>query len=130
MLIDIGKYIHAIPKVRFGRDNRFVVEWRRLGITEQSTGVNNDVSVFNSRSIEDYIAACSSYVTNMVQLGGIIEEWVAPKSSSEDYLVYNDVAEIQTSKNIIELVELKARDSSGVVRDLTEYVYEKTYISF
>ena len=125
VLIDIGKYIHAIPKVRFGRDNRFVVEWRRLGITEQSTGVNNDVSVFNSRSIEDYIAACSSYVTNMVQLGGIIEEWVAPKSSSEDYLVYNDVAEIQTSKNIIELVELKARDSSGVVRDLTEYVYEK-----
>lgn len=125
VLIDIGKYIHAIPKVRFGRDNRFVVEWRRLGITGQSTGVNNDVSVFNSRSIEDYIAACSSYVTNMVQLGGIIEEWVAPKSSSEDYLVYNDVAEIQTSKNIIELVELKARDSSGVVRDLTEYVYEK-----
>lgn len=126
VLIDIGKYIHAIPKVRFGRDNRFVVEWRRLGITEQSTGVNNDVSVFNSRSIEDYIAACSSYVTNMVQLGGIIEEWVAPKSSSEDYLVYNDVAEIQTSKNIIELVKLEIRNAEGVTADITNYVYEQS----
>lgn len=126
VLIDIGKYIHAIPKVRFGRDNRFVVEWRRLGITEQSTGINNDVSVFNSRSIEDYIAACSSYVTNMVQLGGIIEEWVAPKSSSEDYLVYNDVAEIQTSKNIIELVKLEIRNAEGVTADITNYVYEQS----
>ena len=126
VLIDIGKYIHAIPKVRFGRDNRFVVEWRRLGITEQSTGINNDVSVFNSRSIEDYIAACSSYVTNMVQLGGIIEEWVAPKSSSEDYLVYNDVAEIQTSKNIIELVKLEIRNAAGVTADITSYVYEQS----
>lgn len=126
VLIDIGKYIHAIPKVRFGRDNRFVVEWRRLGITEQSTGVNNDVSVFNSRSIEDYIAACSSYVTNMVQLGGIIEEWVAPKSSSEDYLVYNDVAEIQTSKNIIEIISVEIREPThGITKDITPYVYEK-----
>lgn len=126
VLIDIGKYIHAIPKVRFGRDNRFVVEWRRLGITEQSTGINNDVSVFNSRSIEDYIAACSSYVTNMVQLGGIIEEWVAPKSSSEDYLVYNDVAEIQTSKNIIEIISVEIREPThGITKDITPYVYEK-----
>lgn len=123
--IDIGKYIHAIPKVRFGRDNRFVTIWRKLGITEQSTDISQNVSIFNSRNIEEYIAACSSYVTNMVQLGGIIDEWIAPKSSSEDYLVYNDVAELQTSKNIIELVSLEVRNNTGVVVDITNYVYEK-----
>ena len=45
----------------------------------------------------------------MVQLGGVIDEWVAPKSSSEDYLVYNDVAEIITSKNIIEIVDMEVK---------------------
>ena len=42
----------------------------------------------------------------MVQLGGIIDEWVPAKSSSSDYLVYNDVAEIILSRNIIELVDM------------------------
>jgi hypothetical protein len=55
----------------------------------------------------------------MVQLGGLITEIVAPKSSSEDYLVYNDVAEIIVEKNIIELVDLEViRKSDNETRNL------------
>lgn len=117
--MDIGKYIHARPKIRFGSKNRFVTTWKRYGITEQSVDYSNPISIYNSRFIEEYISACSSYVTNMVQLDGLITEIVAPKSSSEDYLVYNDVAEIITEKNIIELVDLQViRKSDGETRDL------------
>ena len=126
VLLEIGKYIHAIPKVKFGSDNRYVIEWTRLGKTDQLEDNATKISIFNSKSIENYIAACSSYISNMVQLGGVIEEWVAPKSSSEDYLVYNDVAEIKTNKPIIEIVSMEAKCvnnnygiSTGAYPDLT-----------
>lgn len=117
--MDIGKYIHARPKIRFGSKNRFVTTWKRYGLTTQHEDYAKPISIYNSRFIEEYISACSSYVTNMVQLGGLITEIVAPKSSSEDYLVYNDVAEIITEKNIIELVDLEViRKIDNVSRNL------------
>ena len=109
ILLEIGKYIHAIPKVEFGSDNRFVVRWQKLGQTTQKEDNSTKITIFNSKSMENYVSACSSYITNMVQLGGVIEEWVTPKSSSEDYLVYNDVAEIHTNKPIIEIVSMEAK---------------------
>lgn len=116
---DIGKYIHARPIVRFGSDNRFVVEWKKYGRTKQFQDNANIMSIYNSRFVEEYISSLSSYVTNMVQLSGQITEIVAPKSSSDDYLVYNDVAEIITSKNIIELVDMEViRKSDGETRNL------------
>lgn len=109
LLIEIGKYIHSIPKIVFDTDNRFRVEWQPLGTTEIFEDQATKVSIFNSRDIENYISACSSYITNMVQLNGEIDEWIAPKSSSEDYLVYNSVAEIHTSKPIIEIISMEAK---------------------
>jgi hypothetical protein len=109
ILLEIGKYIHAIPKIIFGENDRFEITWQKLGITEQKEDNSTRISIFNSKSIENYISACSSYITNMVQLGGVIDEWVAPKSLSENYLVYNDVAEIITSKPIIEIVRMEAK---------------------
>lgn len=109
LLIELGKYIHSIPKVVFGENNRFQVVWQKLGSTEQFEDNATKISIFNSRDVENYISACSSYIANMVQLGGVIDEWVAPKSSSEDYLVYNDVAEIITNKPIIEIVSMEAK---------------------
>lgn len=109
ILVDIGKYIHSIPKIEFGVDDRLVVKWQKLGITDQSIDVGTRMSIFNSKSMENYVASVSSYITNLVQMGGVIDEWVAPKSSSEDYLVYNDVAEIKVSKPITEIVSLEAK---------------------
>lgn len=109
ILIDIGKYIHSIPKIEFGEDDRFIVKWRKLGDVKEREDSATQMSIFNSRSMENYVSACSSYISNMVQLGGVIDEWVSPKSSSEDYLVYNDVAEIKTSKPITEIVGLEVK---------------------
>ena len=117
LLLEIGKYIHAIPIVKFGdsdHPDQFVVQWRKLGLTDIHEDHATKMSIFNSRSIENYISACSSYISNMVQLGGVIDEWVAPKSSSEDYLVYNDVAEIITSKPIIEIVDMQVKTTTNL----------------
>lgn len=130
LFVEIGKYIHAIPLVKFGDDNRFKVTFTRLGITDETEN-NNPVKfgIFNHRTMEDYISSTSSYVNNLVQGGGIIQEVVAPKSTSNDYLVYNDVAKLVVSKNIIELVKLEVRDTNDNThewKDMTKYAYEKS----
>ena len=68
----------------------------------------------------------------MMQLGGQIDEWVCPKSESDDYLVYNDVAKIFTTKPIMQIDDLyikcintTAYYTSGVTKKATDYIYEK-----
>lgn len=123
--MEVGKNIHARPYARFGENNKYLVRWKRYGLTDQFESTSQPVSIFNSRFVEEYISSVSSYVNNMVQLGGTITETIAPKSSSEDLLVYNDVAQLILSKPIIELVELIAINSSGVEVDITDKLYEK-----
>lgn len=130
IMIEVGHYIHAIPELRFGSNDRFEITFNRLGRTDENPrnkdGKSNKVSIFNSRSIENYISATSSYVTNMVQLGGIIEEWVVPKTTNETLLVSNDTAEIIVSKPIIELLKVVVkRNSDGATADLTPFIYEE-----
>ena len=133
ILLEIGKYIHAIPYIEFGSNDRFIVKWRYLGQTEKATDNSTKMSIFNSRSVENYVGALNSYVTNMIQRGAQIEEYVAPKSESEDYLVYNDVAVIKTTKPIIEILSLKFRcvtsngsyyTASTNEYDITNNIYE------
>lgn len=149
--LEAGNYIHSIPEVRFRKSNseygyealEFV--FNRLGRTDEKTDKGNKISIFNSRSVEDYISATSSYVSNMVQLGGYIEEWVSPKTTDKDLLVTNDTVEIITSKPIIELLSITARATKtqygitptgtidyskeiieqGDTADITNYIYEK-----
>ena len=62
----------------------------------------------------------------MVQLGGIIQEWVYPKTTNEQLLVSNDTAEILTTKPIIEIIEVIVKNNStGQTADLTPYIYEE-----
>ena len=128
IFMDIGKYIHARPKIIFGEDDNFLVEWKQYGLTDQKTNIAYPMSVYNSRFIEEYISSLSSYVTNMVQLGGTITEFISPKSSSENYLVYNDVAELIVSKPMIEIVKVFVTDANGQRRclatnDLTDITH-------
>ena len=126
VMVEVGNYIHSIPEIRFGENDKFMITFNRLGITKQSEDSSTHMSIFNSRSIEDYISATSSYISNMVQLGGYIEEWVAPKTSSETLLVSNDTASIVVSKPIIELLEVTVRrNSDGLTADLTPFIYEE-----
>lgn len=126
ILIEVGHYIHAIPELVFGNDDRFMITFSRLGRTDEKPDNGTKVSIFNSRSVEDYISASSSYITNMVQLGGYIEEWVVPKTTNEQLLVYNDTAELIVSKPIIELLSITVkRNSDGATADLTKFIYEE-----
>lgn len=126
IMIEIGNYIHAIPELKFGSNDKFVITFNRLGRTDQQSKESQSVSIYNSRGVEDYISATSSYIENMVQLGGYIEEWVAPKTTDETYLVSNDTAEIIVSKPIIELLSIFVRrNSDGYMADMTSYIYEE-----
>lgn len=126
VMTEVGNYIHAIPEIKFGSDDRFVITFNKLGNTQEYTDKGNKVSIFNSRSVEDYISATSSYATNMVQLGGYLEEWLAPKTTDEQLLVYNDTAELVLTKPIIELLQVKVRrNSDGEIADMTDYIYEE-----
>lgn len=132
IMVEVGNYIHAIPEIRFGADDRFLITFNKLGRTDEHESTSTKVSIFNSRSVEDYISATSSYISNMVQLGGFIEEWVAPKTNAETLLVSNDTANITVSKPIIELLEIKVKCnvaqadiSADAVADMTNFVYEK-----
>lgn len=126
IMLEVGNYIHSIPELRFGKNDRFVITFNQLGRTDERQDNSTKVSIFNSRSVEDYISATSSYITNMVQLGGVIEEWVVPKTTNEQLIISNDTAEIITSKPIIELLEIKAmNNATGQVADITKFIYEE-----
>ena len=135
ILVEVGNYIHAIPEIVFGANDRLMITFNRLGVTDQSENKSQKITIMNSKGIEDYVSACSSYVTNMVQLGGTIEEWVAPKTTNDTFLVSNDTAEIVSSKSIIELLEIKVKCnvstyqgigiSQNAIADMTEFVYEE-----
>lgn len=109
IFIEAGYYIHAIPEIRFGANNKYVLTFNRLGETKETEGVSTPMAIYNFRGIDDYIAETDSYVANMVQLGGYRDEWLPIKSSDENFLVNNEVAEIVASSNIIELLGVQFR---------------------
>lgn len=126
IMVEVGNYIHAIPELKFGDDDKYMITFNRLGRTDEQVKPSTKTSLFNSRSVEDYISATSSYITNMVQLGGYVEEWVSPKTTHEQLLVSNDTAEIIVSKPIIELMSIKVRrNSDGAIADMTDFIYEE-----
>lgn len=126
IMLEVGNYIHSIPEIKFGDNDKFVITFNPLGRTDEKPDNSTKVSIFNSRSVEDYISATSSYITNMVQLGGVIEEWVVPKTTNDQLIISNDTAEIITSKPIIELIEIIAKNNiTGQTQPITEYIYEE-----
>lgn len=129
---EVGLYIHSVPELKFYNNDKFLITFNKLGRTDQKEDSGNRVSIYNTRAIDDYISSTSSYISNMVQIGGYIEEWVAPKTSDEQYLVYNDTASIIVSKPIIELLDVEVKcinkDESGIesgkIANMTDFIYE------
>lgn len=101
--LEIGKYISAIPYIEFGKDDRFVVKFKQLGIGTPSEKLGQKISIFNSRNISDYHSAYVSYVQNLFNPENEVEEWLPVTSDSNDFLVYNDVAKFRTSKPILQV---------------------------
>lgn len=135
ILVEAGNYIHAVPEIKFGEDDRFMITFCQLGSTDEKTSANRPQSIMNFQGVQDYVSSVSSYITNMVQLGGQVSEWIAPKTTSEQYLVYNDTVSLIVSKPIIELLSIivKCNSSSytgigisnGATADMTQYVFEE-----
>ena len=137
---EIASYIHAIPELRFGENNKFMITFRQLGGVDEKESLNTRLSVMNFRGVDDYVSAVTSYVDNLVQLGGKITEYVSPKTSSENFLVSNNDVVLKTSKPILELLEITIRAgkkytitypagqtvtiNAGDTADFTPYVYE------
>ena len=121
--MECQEWLDNLPEIRDVPE--FIITFNKLGRTDEQVDKaekGTKISIFNSRSVEDYISASSSYITNMVQLGGYIEEWVTPKTTNEQLLVYNDTAELVLSKPIIELLNIKVRrNSDGAIADMTDY---------
>lgn len=135
VFIEAGNYIHAIPELKFGANEKFMLTFNRLGQTQEGADGGTRASLLNSQSVDDYIAATNSYVSNLVQLGGSIDEWIVAKTTTDDALVYNDTAEIITSLPILELLDLEIKCNSsdyvgigisnGSIGNATKYIYEK-----
>ena len=135
ILVEAGNYIHSIPEIKFGEDDRFMITFCPLGRTDEKTSANRPQSIMNFQGVQDYVSSVSSYITNMVQLGGQVSEWIAPKTTPEQYLVYNDTVSLIVSKPIIELLSIivKCNSSSytgigisnGATADMTQYVFEE-----
>ena len=133
-LLEIGKYIHSVPKIEFGKDDKFKISFDKLGSTKQETKTGTKTSVMNFKNIADYVSACSSYVENMVQLGGQIDEWVAPKTDGETSLVYNDTCSINVSKPITEILKVEVKCVSGSYdfanvdqdAEMTKFIFEES----
>jgi len=106
---EVGNYIHARPKVLFGSNDRFRVTWKRYGRTDQSTDKGTKASVFNSRFVEEYISATSSYVANMVQLGGSRTEYLKAVGMDDNYTVSNDNSMLKTQTPIVEILDMQVR---------------------
>lgn len=151
ILLEVGKYCHAIPEISFGENDKFVISFTKLGGTNVSYNATTRKSIMNFRKVDDYVSACSSYVDNLVQLGGKITEKIAPKTQSDDFIVKADTACIIVSKPMIEILSVKAvyggTDTLHISfhdpddedpnhntdiyfipnqwKDITDYVYEK-----
>lgn len=136
ILYEIGKYIHARPKVEADGD-RYKVGWKRYGSTDKKEDTATKLTVFNSRFIEEYISSVTSYVTNMFQMGGSITEITASKSEDGSFIAKNDNAIIELQKPIMQIGSVKAKVThditingtslkAGDTQDITNYVYEQT----
>ena len=127
---EIGKYIHAKPRISIETDDddnmtgRFYVNFLYYGRPEMSLIESTTDSIFNSRFAQEYIAELDSYVENYFNLGSYITEHLHATSDSDDDLIYNDVVKLITRYPILEVLKLQVANSSGVTHDITKYIFE------
>lgn len=127
ILLQIGYYMHAIPYLEFANDgkDRFVLSFKQLGQITEKEDTSRKITVFNSRNLSDYFSQFDSYVTNLFSPQNEVEEWLVAKTSDTSYLVYNDTAEIKTSRPILEILEFDIT-YNGITKNALDYVFEES----
>lgn len=138
----IGKYLHAEPRLSFAADgtDRLMLSFKQLGKSESKTDTSIKITIFNSQALSQYFASFDSYVSNLFSPQNLCREFLVPKCSDGSYLVSNDTAELQTTYGISEIVEFnlcyngvwkdamgaQVVNNSGDIIKLSSKIYEKS----
>lgn len=127
---EIGKYIHAKPRISIETDDndimtgRYLVSFLQYGKPDINNINETTDSIFNSRFAQEYICELDNYVENYFNLGSYVTEVLHISSESDDELIYNDVAKLISKYPILEVLSLEVANSSMEVRTITKYLYE------
>lgn len=126
IFMQIGKYIHAKPYIKFYQD-KYQLCFKQYGISETSSKETTHNSIYSSNDIESYISSLDSYVANMLQRGNEITEILVPRENDGSHVCVTDNAVLKTKYPILEILGLYVRhkdDAYGDFTDITDYVYE------
>lgn len=131
IFMQIGKYIHAKPYIKFYQD-KYQLCFKQYGISETSSKETTHNSIYSSNDIESYISSLDSYVANMLQRGNEITEILVPRENDGSHVCVTDNAVLKTKYPILEIIGLYVRhkdDAYGAFTDITDYVYEHSIYS-
>ena len=129
MFMQIGKYVHAKPYIRFYQ-NKYELLFKDYGVSEQSSKKATSNSIFSNYNIESYISSLDSYIENYFEYGNEVEEYIRPTDNDGTSICTNDNAILKTKYPIEEITYLgvKAKSntsvSSSAWKNITDYIYE------
>ena len=126
IFMQIGKYIHAKPYIKFYQD-KYQLCFRNYGISEESHKNTTHNSIYSSNDIESYISSLDSYVANMLQRGNEVTEVLVPKENDGSHICVTDNAVLKTKYPMLEVVYLGVRHKNNPYNDftdITEYIFE------
>ncbi len=126
MFMQIGKYIHAKPYIKF-YDNKYELAFKDYGISEQSSKEATQNSIFSSYNVESYISSLDNYLENYFEYGNELEEYLRPTDNDGSSICTNDNCVLKTKYPIEEITYLGVALSgttSPTFKDITDYIYE------
>jgi hypothetical protein len=126
IFLQIGRYLHAIPYLKFAVGiDKLVLFFRELGIRDTTPDLTTKLTVFNSQNMSEFNTQLDAAVTNIFSPQNIVEEWIVPKSSDSDFLINNDNAEIHLKYNISELVSFDVVYAGGAPVSIKNMVFAR-----
>lgn len=126
MFMQIGKYIHAKPYIRFYQ-GKYELAFKQYGIAERSSKKATTNSIFSNYNIESYISSLDSYIENYFEYGNEVEEYIRPTDNDGSSICTNDNAMLKTKYPIEEITYLGFHSTTSNVNtwyDITDYIYE------
>ena len=124
VFMQIGKYIHAKPYIRF-YNGRYELKFKDYGISKKSTKKATTNSLFSNNNIENYISSLDSYLENYFEYGNEVEEYLKPTDNDGSSICTNDNAVLKTKYPIMEITGLYVSNKTSINwKDITDYIYE------
>lgn len=132
ILLQVGQYLHAIPKIQFAKDgtDRLELTFRQLGKTEEWGGSEpQKITVFNSNNLSEFISQLDAYVSNFYSPQNVVDEVLVIKTSDQTKLISNNTAELHTAYPILELEQFDIMvqvNNQWQTRSAIDHVFEES----